>query len=72
MIRYQVQVTGDWAGSGGSWRPAIDGTLNQTDKSAAEASTFRSEAIAYEVLCDCENDADAAGDTAFRVVEVRS
>lgn len=41
--RYQIQIsTREWAGSltNGRWVPAIDGTYNQTSKSAEEASTF--------------------------------
>ena len=38
--KYQIQVRGQWAGAVGSWRPAVDGTVNSTDLSAADASTF--------------------------------
>lgn len=38
--RVQIQVSGEWAGTSGGWRPAIDGTLNQTGEDPAEASTF--------------------------------
>jgi hypothetical protein len=42
VIRYQIQVRGEWAGRVGGWRPAVDGTINQTGLPAAEASTFAS------------------------------
>lgn len=37
--RYQIQVTGEWGGSVGSWRPSITGTLNQTGHSDEWASS---------------------------------
>jgi hypothetical protein len=37
---FQIQVTGEWAGTLGGWRPAIAGTVNQTGESDAAASTF--------------------------------
>jgi hypothetical protein len=38
-VGYQIQVTGEWGGSVGGWRPAITGTLNQTGREDAWAST---------------------------------
>lgn len=35
-----IEVTGQWAGSVGDWRPAVTGTLNQSTYTDAEASTF--------------------------------
>lgn len=46
----QLQVRGQWAGYvGRDWRPAVDGTLNQTSESAESASTFesRESAVAF-------------------------
>lgn len=48
--KYQVQVTGPFAGSVGDWRPGITGTLNQTGKPDAEASTFATSGAAYDAL----------------------
>lgn len=40
-MAFQIQVKGEWAGGvGNTWRPAIDGTLNQTGRPRDEASTF--------------------------------
>jgi hypothetical protein len=79
--RYQVQVSGPWAGSVGGWRPAVDGTMNQSGRPAAEASTFATEDEAEEVMAQCQDEADEdairsgdedrADDTSFRVVEVQ-
>jgi hypothetical protein len=46
----QLQVRGNWAGViGDQWRPAVDGTINQTNESAESASTFasRESAVAF-------------------------
>ena len=47
---YRIEVHGNWAGSSGSWRPAISGTLNQTGEDDESASTFRSHEEASVIL----------------------
>lgn len=41
-MAYRIEVRGEWGGTTGHWRPAITGTLNQTDGDDATASTFAS------------------------------
>jgi hypothetical protein len=36
---YRIEVTGEWGGTVGGWRPAITGTLNQTGGDDEWAST---------------------------------
>lgn len=47
-MSYRVEVRGTFGGATGGWRPAITGTLNQTGKSDAEASTFQTEGDAED------------------------
>jgi len=84
--RYQVQVRnvgwgGTWAGRplGSVWVPALDGTLNGTGASAADASTFdlpeqaaAALDIAREEIRDGDTDEDEDGHAGyeFRVIEV--
>jgi hypothetical protein len=78
---YQVQVRGEWGGSVGGWRPAITGTLNQTGRDDAWASTADTHEEAQATLDQAilpllESD-PADGDPrsnapAFRIVEVAS
>jgi len=68
-VSYQVQVKGEWAGSEGGWRPAIDGTLNQTGRPAAQASTFPTMDEAEEALSLCV--AEGAAEDNLRIVELR-
>ena len=78
MTSYQVQVTGEWGGSVGGWRPAITGTLNQTGQSDAWASTCDSHDAASALLDDLvqnlandPQDGDPRDNAPrFRVVEV--
>lgn len=50
-MAFQIQVRGPWAGIFTStWRPAIDGTLNQTGLSAEEASTVETHEDARAML----------------------
>jgi hypothetical protein len=65
---FMLEVTGEWAGCVGGWRPAIDGTMNQSGLSALEASTFDTfgEAIEAKELCECMNESNVAR---FRIIE---
>ena len=65
---FEIQVTGEWAGKLGGWRPAVDGTANQTGEPAEEASRFST----FEAAQDCLNamSGDAAHRGQFRIVEV--
>lgn len=68
-MAYRVEVRGTFGG----WRPAITGTLNQTGKSDAEASTVETYADAeklYEsALVEMDND-DERARASLRIVEV--
>ena len=67
---YQLQVRGTWAGyADAGWRPAVDGTLNQSGMDPEEASTFRSRRAALTFALEFvvpENPAE------WRIVEVQS
>jgi hypothetical protein len=67
-VAYQVQIRGDWAGVRGGWRPAVDGTINQTGMSRDAASTAPTRAEA-EALAEAVVEAGAAP-ADVRVVEV--
>lgn len=64
--RWVVQAKGDWAGQTGGWRPAIDGTINQTGRSAEEASTFTNRGEAFRALDLCLRE-NIDGTAKFRV-----
>jgi hypothetical protein len=80
MATYQVQVTGEWGGAVGSWRPAVTGTVNQSGLSDAEASTCdtHDEAVALQdnLVQSIESDPQDGDPRAcaprFRIVEVVS
>jgi hypothetical protein len=57
----RVEVTGEWAGAVGGWRPAVDGAENQTCRSAAEASVFDDEAEAEAWLVSIGASPDIVG-----------
>jgi len=44
-----LQVSGQWAGTMGGWRPVVSGTLNQSNLSDESASEFpsREAAVAF-------------------------
>jgi hypothetical protein len=76
---YLLQVTGEWAGEVGGWRPAIAGTVNQTGLTDEEASTFRTHeeaSLALENAClpqltSDPHDGDPRDNAPrFRIVEV--
>jgi hypothetical protein len=49
----KLEVSGEWGGAVGDWRPAITGTHNQTGRSDEEASSFETHddaMAAYENL----------------------
>ncbi len=50
VTAYQVQVRGDFGGTSGDWRPAICGTLNQTEFSDELASVAYSESDAHGLI----------------------
>ena len=78
---FQIQVTGDWGGAIGGWRPAITGTLNQTGQDDAWASTEDTrdaaeatlDAVVLPHLTSDTADGDPRDNAPrFRIVEVQS
>lgn len=69
MTRYMIQVlANEWAGTlRDGWRPGVDGTLNNTNMSPEEASTFDTRADAERFLRDF---VVPEGPTDSRIVEV--
>jgi len=49
-MAFQVQVTGEWAGVSGGWRPAVSGTLNETGRDDTWASTSDTREEAQDTL----------------------
>ena len=74
-MAFRIEVSGEWAGSVGGWRPAIAGALNATGRSDEKASTFETREEADDVLeYDCLSQQTGGDQNApeFRVVEVAS
>ena len=78
MSYYRLEVSGAWAGRDGSWRPAFDGTWNQSGLYARSASTFDSfdeaDAIRLDMVREAsggllDSDGIASAEILFRVVE---
>jgi hypothetical protein len=69
VTQYRIEVRGDWAGEIGGWRPVVDGTVNQTDQPAEEASTFATFEEAEAALEDAVLP-QSDGEQEFRIVEV--
>jgi hypothetical protein len=80
-MAFQIQVTGEWAGVVGGWRPAISGTVNQTGESDDDASTFAShdeaqttlDRVCLPLLTSDPADGDPRDNAPrFRIVQVES
>lgn len=77
-MSFQIQFRGEFGGmSTLAWRPAVTGTLNQTNEGDEVASTFASREEAERVLDEVvrpevrgAGDAIDLGQVTFRVVEV--
>ena len=67
--RYQLQVRGNWAGAGGSWRPGVAGTDNATGLPDAEASTFETEEEAIAALESLHDVTAAVGGLTWALTE---
>lgn len=67
MQTFQIQVRGSFGGTTGGWRPAVTGTLNQTGRSDAEASTFDHDIPDDVIDLVCNELADTDEDN-YRVV----
>jgi len=48
-----LEVSGEWAGTIGGWRPAVSGSLNQTNESDEHASLFTDRDCAMSFFEDC-------------------
>ena len=66
---YQLQVRGNWAGAGGSWRPGVAGTDNATGLPDAEASTFESWEAAVSALESLHDVTAAVGGQTWALTE---
>jgi hypothetical protein len=70
MSTYRIEVTGEFGGAVGGWRPAVTGALNQTGQSEEAASTFgtaaEAESVMHHVVTILHNDRSAE----FRIVEI--
>ena len=74
MVQVRTVGRGMWAGTstGGQWKPACGGTLNQTGKSDEYASTFDTEGEALQIMREITEGGNPDADSDFRVVEVAS
>jgi len=71
-MSYIIEVRGgEWAGipGDGRWRPACGGTLNQTGKDDAFASTFETQSEAEEIMQQMIDGENPEPGTEFRVRE---
>jgi hypothetical protein len=72
MAQFTIEVSGQWADSVGDWRPAVSGTLNQSEFTDEVASTFgsRDSAMGFFESCiqpDLDDDPRCAETPRFRL-----